>query len=108
MNMNFKNFLGTANKGLGKLKELKGFIMKNLSPQEESQPTESSQGNNPENSSTSQNTKPPQNQTAPPPEKSPQKDEPKEPNTIIKSSKGQFDFSVEDDDEEIKPKKKYK
>ena len=103
--MNFKNFLGTANKGLGKLKELKGFIMKNLSPQEESQPTETSQGNKPENSSTSQNTKPPQNQTAPPPEKSPQKDEPKEPNTIIKSSKGQFDFSVEDDDEEIKPKK---
>ena len=26
-------------------------------------------------------------------------------NTIIKSSKGQFDFSEEDDDEEAKPKK---
>ena len=97
------NLFGTANKGIGKLK---GFIFGNTSSSEDSQQTQSSEENNTKEN-TSQNSKntanaQPQKNTAP--LKSPQKEEPKN-NTIIKSSKGQFDFSEEDDDEEAKPKK---
>ena len=104
MNIKFKNFLGTANKGIGKLK---GFIMKNLPSLDQSESTQSSQETNSENSSSSpQNQSTPQkNQPSPSPEKNPKKEEQKETSTIIKSSKDQFDFSVEDDDEEIKQKK---
>ena len=105
MNMkSLNNLFGTANKGIGKLK---GFIFGNISSSsEDSQQTQSSEENNTKEN-TSQNSKnnanaQPQKNSAP--LKSPQKEEPKN-NTIIKSSKGQFDFSEEDDDEEAKPKK---
>ena len=99
-----KNLLGTANKGIGRLK---GFIFGNDSSTEESNQTQSSQEpqqkeNSPQPTNSAQNTI--QNKNNPIQEKSPQKDDTKN-NTIMKSSKGQFDFSEEDDDEEVKPKK---
>ena len=98
-----KSLFGTANKGIGKLK---GFIWGNTS-NEESQETQSSEENqSKENITSSTNTsaKTTNNQKMSPAGK-PKEEEPKS-NTIIKSSKGQFDFSEEDDDEEAsKPKK---
>ena len=101
--MNMKSLFGTANKGIGKLK---GFIFGGNSSTEESNPPQSSpepqpKENSPQPKTTTANT---QNQNNPVQEKSPQKEDSKN-NTIMKSSKGQFDFSEEDDDEEAKPKK---
>ena len=87
-----KNLFGQANKGLGKLK---GFIFGSGST-EESSPSTSEESNSKIN--------PTQNQKSEPNAKSPAKDDSKN-NTIIKSSKGQFDFSEEDDEEDSKPKK---
>ena len=98
-----KSLFGTANKGIGKLK---GFIWGNTS-NEESQETQSSEENqSKENITSSSNTsaKTTNNQKMPPAGK-PKEEEPKS-NTIIKSSKGQFDFSEEDDDEEATKSKK--
>ena len=86
-----KNLFGQANKGLGKLK---GFIFGSSSAEETSQ-SSSEESNQKINQNP--NMKPEQN-------KSPAKDDSKS-NTIIKSSKGQFDFSEEDDEEDSKPKK---
>ena len=98
-----KSLLGQANKGIGKLK---GFIWGSFSSSEESQSTSSSQENqireNP--SSASNSSKPNLAPKIPTPEKSQRKEETKS-SAIIKSSKGQFDFSEEDDEEDSKPKK---
>ena len=102
--MNMKSLLGTANKGIGRLK---GFIFGNNSSTEESNSTQSSQETQPKENSpqpTNSISNSTQNQKNPIQEKSPQKEDSKN-NTIMKSSKGQFDFSEEDDDEEAKPKK---
>ena len=99
-----KSLLGTANKWIGKGK---GFIFGNISSSsEDSQQTQSSEENNLKDnaSKNAKNTTNTQPQKNPIPNKPPQKEESKS-NTIIKSSKGQFDFSEEDDDEEAKPKK---
>ena len=85
----------------------KGFIVGNISSSsEDSQQTQSSEENNLKDnaSKNTKNTTNTQPQKNPIPNKPPQKEESKS-NTIIKSSKGQFDFSEEDDDEEAKPKK---
>ena len=98
-----KSLLGQANKGIGKLK---GFIWGSFSSSEESQSTSTSQENqireNP--SSASNSSKPNLGQKIPTSEKSQKKEETKS-SAIIKSSKGQFDFSEEDDEEDSKPKK---
>ena len=86
-----KNLFGQANKGLGKLK---GFIFGSSSTEETSSAS-SEEPNQKVNPNPSQK---------PEPNKSPAKDDSKS-NTIIKSSKGQFDFSEEDDEEDSKTKK---
>ena len=93
MNFNMKNLFGQANKGIGKLK---GFIFGSQSTEEASSA-----------SSEDANKKINQNQSQKPESnaKSPSKEDSKN-NTIIKSSKGQFDFSEDDDEEDSKPKKK--
>ena len=88
-----KNLFGQANKGIGKLK---GFIFGSQSTEETSSAS-SEESNQKINQNQSQ--KPETNA------KSPSKEDSKN-NTIIKSSKGQFDFSEDDDEEESKPKKK--
>ena len=93
MNLNMKSLFGQANKGLGKLK---GFIFGSSSSEETSQSPQSE---------TNQKINPNQPQKIESDAKSPKKDDSKSSNTIIKSSKGQFDFSEEDDDEDTKPKK---
>jgi hypothetical protein len=93
MNLNMKSLFGQANKGLGKLK---GFIFGSSSSEETSQAPQSE---------TNQKINPNQPQKIESDAKSPKKDDSKSSNTIIKSSKGQFDFSEEDDDEDTKPKK---
>ena len=103
--MNMKSLLGQANKGIGKLK---GFIFGGFSSLDDSQSTSNSQENQPkENPSSSSNVPKPLhslNQKVQTPDKSKQKEETKS-SSIIKSSKGQFDFSEEDDDEDSKQKK---
>ena len=98
-----KNLLGTANKGIGKLK---GFIFGGGSSSEEPSQVNSSQENPSQEAASPQTTSSSnsQSQKNPSPANQTKKDEPKN-NTIIKSSKGQFDFSEEDDDEEVKSKK---
>ena len=93
MNLNMKSLFGQANKGLGKLK---GFIFGSSSSEENTQSPQSE---------TNQKINPNQPQKIESDAKSPKKDDSKSSNTIIKSSKGQFDFSEEDDDEDTKPKK---
>ena len=93
MNLNMKSLFGQANKGLGKLK---GFIFGSSSSEETSQAPQSE---------TNQKINPNQPHKIESDAKSPKKDDSKSSNTIIKSSKGQFDFSEEDDDEDTKPKK---
>ena len=90
-----KSLFGQANKGFGKLK---GFIFG--SSQEESTPVPQEQSN--QNLNQNQNQNIPQKKESP--AQSPKKDDSKN-NTIIKSSKGQFDFSEEDDEEDPKHKK---
>ena len=92
MNINMKNLFGQANKGFGKLK---GFIFGSSSTEESS--SSSQEEHNPQ-------VNPVPNQKTETESKSPKKDDSKN-NTIIKSSKGQFDFSEEDDEEDSKPKK---
>ena len=92
MNLNMKNLFGQANKGFGKLK---GFIFGSQSTEESSSAT---------SEESNQKINPTQDQKSEANAKSPAKDDSKN-NTIIKSSKGQFDFSEEDDDEDSKPKK---
>ena len=92
MNLNMKNLFGQANKGFGKLK---GFIFGSQSTEESSSAT---------SEESNQKINPTQEQKSEANAKSPAKDDSKN-NTIIKSSKGQFDFSEEDDDEDSKPKK---
>ena len=87
-----KNLFGQANKGFGKLK---GFIFGSQSTEESSSAT---------SEESNQKINPTQEQKSEANAKSPAKDDSKN-NTIIKSSKGQFDFSEEDDDEDSKPKK---
>ena len=96
-----KSLFGTANKSLGKLK---GFIFGNTSSEETSESQSSQEKKTKENLSSKNNlnTKTSQNQKLEPSGKSSQEDDSK--NNIIKPSKGQFDFSEEDDDEESKPK----
>ena len=93
MNLNMKSLFGQANKGLGKLK---GFIFGSSSSEETSQAPQSE---------TNQKINPNQPQKIESDAKSPKKDDSKSSNTIIKSSKGQFDFSEEDDEEDSKTKK---
>ena len=92
MNLNMKNLFGQANKGFGKLK---GFIFGSQSTEESSSAT---------SEESNQKINPTQDQKSETNAKSPAKDDSKN-NTIIKSSKGQFDFSEEDDEEDSKPKK---
>ena len=100
--MNMKNLFGTANKGIGKLK---GYFFGSSSNEESHQEETNQENQQKDNSASTTNpsTKTSQNQKVPPAGK-PKEEEPKS-NTIIKTSKGQFDFSEEDDDEEAKPKK---
>jgi len=92
LNLNMKNLFGQANKGIGKLK---GFIFG-------SSAEETTSSSNQEDSNRKPSPIPNQSQNIN--SKSPNKDDSKN-NTIIKSSKGQFDFSEEDDEEDSKPKK---
>ena len=89
-----KSLFGQANKGLGKLK---GFIFG--SQEETSPPTQEQQS---EKQTQEQVQKIPQKKESQ--IQSSKKDDSKN-NTIIKSSKGQFDFSEEDDEEDTKQKK---
>ena len=92
LNLNMKNLFGQANKGIGKLK---GFIFG-------SSAEETSSSSSQEDSNRKPSPVPNQSQNID--SKSPNKEDSKN-NTIIKSSKGQFDFSEEDDEEDSKPKK---
>ena len=98
-----KSLFGTANKSIGKLK---GFIFGKTSSEgtQESQPSQEQKPNEMLSSDNNLTPKSSENQKLETSSKSPQKDDTKN-NTIIKSSKGQFDFSEEDDEEESKTKK---